>query len=282
MHHRESGILPKRCEPVRRSEWEFTRNEAFALICSGRVQAFGGVKYNLFSPVVSKKRASLRLLLRKRTISCQVGYIAGLAVRPMNPCETELMTDPAPNDVDMSDLLARASAGDQSAAAVFMQSLYDDFRRVAAAQLRREPPGHTLQPTALVHEAFLRLIDQNRVNWQGRTHFIAVGAQAMRRILVDHARAARRAKRGGERRRVELDDRWTVSPRDNDDVIAIDDALNDLATLDPRQAKIVELRFFGGMTNEEVADFLGVSRATVDRQWRAVKAWLRSQLQGAE
>jgi RNA polymerase sigma-70 factor, ECF subfamily len=200
----------------------------------------------------------------------------------MNPCEHEVMSDPAPDDGDLSDLLARASAGDQSAAAVFMQSLYDDFRRVAAAQLRREPPGHTLQPTALVHEAFLRLIDQRRVSWQGRTHFIAVGAQAMRRILVDHARAARRAKRGGERRRVELDDRWTVSPRDNDDVIAIDDALNDLATLDPRQAKIVELRFFGGMTNEEVADFLGVSRATVDRQWRAVKAWLRSQLQGTE
>jgi RNA polymerase sigma-70 factor (ECF subfamily) len=213
---------------------------------------------------------------------CKVGYITGLAVWPMNPCEHELMNDPTPDDVDMSDLLARASAGDQSAAAVIMQSLYDDFRRVAAAQLRREPPGHTLQPTALVHEAFLRLIDQRRVSWQGRTHFIAVGAQAMRRILVDHARAAHRAKRGGERRRVELDDRWTVSPRDNDDVIAIDDALNDLATLDPRQAKIVELRFFGGMTNEEVAGFLGVSRATVDRQWRAVKAWLRSQLQGTE
>jgi RNA polymerase sigma factor (TIGR02999 family) len=158
--------------------------------------------------------------------------------------------------------------------------LYDDFRRVAAAQLRREPPGHTLQPTALVHEAFLRLIDQSRVQWQGRTHFIAVGAQAMRRILVDHARASKRVKRGGERRRVELDDRITVSPRDSEDVIAIDDALQVLATLDPRQAKIVELRFFGGMTNDEVATFLGISRATVDRQWRAVKAWLRVQLQG--
>lgn len=184
------------------------------------------------------------------------------------------------NDCDLNELLTRASSGDQSAAAVFMQSLYDDFRRVAAAQLRREPPGHTLQPTALVHEAFLRLIDQSRVNWQGRTHFIAVGAQAMRRILVDHARAARRTKRGGGRHRVELDDRMTVSPRDNDDVVAIDDALEALAELDPRQAKMVELRFFGGMTNDEVAQVLGVSRATIDRQWRAVKAWLRQQLQG--
>jgi RNA polymerase sigma-70 factor, ECF subfamily len=184
------------------------------------------------------------------------------------------------NDNDMNDLLARASSGDQAAAAVFMQSLYEDFRRVAAAQLRREPPGHTLQPTALVHEAFLRLIDQRRVNWQGRTHFIAVGAQAMRRILVDHARAAKRAKRGGGRQRVELDEHMTVSPRVNEDVIAIDDALLELAKLDPRQAKIVELRFFGGMTNDEVAQVLGVSRATIDRQWRAIKAWLREQLQG--
>ena len=188
----------------------------------------------------------------------------------------------SPNDQDMSELLEKAAGGDSSAAALFMQSLYDDFRRVAAAQLRREPPGHTLQPTALVHEAFLRLIDQRRVNWQGRTHFIAVGAQAMRRILVDHARAARRIKRGGERHRVELDERWTVSPKSNDDILAIDDALNELAELDPRQSKIVELRFFGGMTNEEVASALGVSRATIDRQWRVIKAWLRSQLQGVD
>ncbi|MGV3483904.1 MAG: sigma-70 family RNA polymerase sigma factor [Planctomycetaceae bacterium] len=192
------------------------------------------------------------------------------------------MTVTQASDDDMNELLTRASSGDEAAAAVLMQSLYDDFRRVAAAQLRREPPGHTLQPTALVHEAFLRLIDQRRVNWQGRSHFIAVGAEAMRRILVDHARAAQRVKRGGERRRVEWDDRLTISPRDNEDVIAVDDALNDLAMLDPRQAKIVELRFFGGMTNDEVASVLGVSRATIDRQWRAIKAWLREQLQDDE
>lgn len=183
------------------------------------------------------------------------------------------------DDDDLNGLLDRAVDGDPDAAALFMQALYDDFRRVAAAQLRHEPPGHTLQPTALVHEAFLRLIDQKRVHWQGKTHFIAVGAQAMRRILVDHARASKRAKRGGERKRVELEEHVMVSPRDNDDVIAIDEALDILATLDPRQAKIVELRFFGGMTNEEVAEVLGISRATVDRQWRAVKAWLREQLE---
>lgn len=185
-------------------------------------------------------------------------------------------------DDDLNELLTRASAGDEAAAAIFMQSLYNDFRRVAAAQLRREPPGHTLQPTALVHEAFLRLIDQKRVNWQGRSHFIAVGAEAMRRILVDHARAAQRVKRGGDRRRVELDDHLTVSPRDNEDVIAVDEALNELAKLDPRQAKLVELRFFGGMTNEEVAKMMGVSRATIDRQWRVIKAWLREQLRDDE
>lgn len=186
------------------------------------------------------------------------------------------------DDGDMDALLERASSGDEAAAAVFMQALYDDFRRVAAAQLRREPPGHTLQPTALVHEAFLRLIDQKRVHWKGRTHFVAVGAQAMRRILVDHARASKRVKRGGERRRVELEDLAMVSPRSNDDVLAVDDALEVLAKLDARQAKIVELRFFGGMTNDEVAESMGISRATVDRQWRAVKAWLRGQLQNDE
>jgi RNA polymerase sigma-70 factor, ECF subfamily len=197
----------------------------------------------------------------------------------MGKVDSKMTSAISHDDVDMSALLAQAASGDQSAAALLMQSLYDDFRRVAAAQLRREPPGHTLQPTALVHEAFLRLIDQRNVTWQGRTHFIAVGAQAMRRILVDHARAARRVKRGGERRRIQLDESLTVSAKDNDDILAIDDALNDLAALDPRQSKIVELRFFGGMTNEEVATVLGISRATVDRQWRAIKAWLRSQLQ---
>ncbi len=185
-------------------------------------------------------------------------------------------------EAEMTELLRRSVDGDQAAAAQFMQTLYDDFRRVAAAQLRREPPGHTLQPTALVHEAFLRLIDQRQVTWQGRTHFIAVGAQAMRRVLVDHARAARRIKRGGERQRVELDERLTVSPRQTDDVLAIDEALERLAELDPRQAKIVELRFFGGMTNDEVAEVIGVSRATVDRQWRVIKAWLRQQLRDDE
>jgi len=189
------------------------------------------------------------------------------------------MTESKTNDGDLNGLLDRAAEGDSEAAALLMQALYDDFRRIAAAQLRHEPPGHTLQPTALVHEAFLRLVDQKRVHWQGKTHFIAVGAQAMRRILVDHARASKRAKRGGERKRVELEEHVMVSPRDNEDVIAIDEALDTLATLDPRQAKIVELRFFGGMTNEEVAEVLKISRATVDRQWRAVKAWLREQLE---
>ena len=177
-----------------------------------------------------------------------------------------------------TQLLRRAVERDEVAANELIELLYDDFRVIAAAQLSREPAGHTLDPTALVHEAFLRLIDQKRVQWQGRTHFLAIGAQAMRRVLVDHARGKQRAKRGGQWQRVALPSELTISLQNQHDVLAVDDALQQLAKLDARQSLIVELRFFGGMTSDEVASYLGVSKPTVDRQWRMARAWLRRQL----
>ena len=181
-----------------------------------------------------------------------------------------------------TQLLHRALQRDEAAASELIELLYDDFRALAAAQLSREPSGHTLNPTALVHEAFLRLIDQKRVEWQGRTHFLAVGAQAMRRVLVDHARGKQRAKRGGGWQRVSSPQDLTISANNEEDVLAVHDALLELAKLDARQALIVELRFFGGMTAAEAADYLGVSKPTVDRQWRSARAWLRRQLSGEE
>jgi RNA polymerase sigma factor (TIGR02999 family) len=179
---------------------------------------------------------------------------------------------------DTTTLLTRARGGDRAAADELIQLLYDELRRMAGAYLKQEPAGITLQPTALVHEAFLKLIDQKHVDWKGRTHFLAIGAQAMRRILVDQARKRNRVKRGAGRHRVLLDEQLTLSPQREEDLLAVDEVLADLAEIDPRQAEIVELRFFGGMTAAEVAEYLGVSKSTVDREWRVVRAWLRQQL----
>ena len=178
-----------------------------------------------------------------------------------------------------TQLLDRARTGDKLAADRLIQLVYDELREVAVAQLRREPAaGHTLQPTSLVHEAFIKLIAQERVDWRGRTHFLAIGAQAMRRILVDHARYRKRHKREGGRKRATFDELLTVSRYSPDDVIAVHDVLKDLQELNPRQAEIVELRFFGGMTSAEVSDHLGLSKSTIDREWRLARAWLRSEL----
>ncbi len=177
-----------------------------------------------------------------------------------------------------SQLLDRVTGGEPHAAEQLMELVYDEFREMAETHLRREAPGHTLQPTALVHEAFLRLIDQTQVDWKGRTHFLAIGSKAMRRVLVDHARRRRREKRGGGRQRINLDEQLILSPRHDEDLLAVNDLLAELEELDPRQANIVELRFFGGMSSGEVAEHLGVSKSTVDREWRVVRAWLRKQL----
>lgn len=164
-------------------------------------------------------------------------------------------------------LLANVQKGDALAAEQLIEMVYGELREVAAVQLSREPAGHTLQPTALVNEAFVKLIDQQHVDWQGRTHFLAIGAQAMRRILVDHARRKKRQKRGGERARSSLDETLTVSRYDPEDVLAVHEVLKELQELNPRQAEIVELRFFGGLTAAEVADHFGISKSTVDREW---------------
>jgi len=160
--------------------------------------------------------------------------------------------------------------------------VYDELKRLAGHMMARERRDHTLQTTGLVHEAYLRLVDQSRVDWRGATHFRAVAAQAMRRILVDHARARKSEKRGGAWQRVTL--AHTIAPRgesglDAADLIALNAALERLETLDPRQARVVELRFFGGLSVEETADELGVSRRTVEGDWTHARVWLRRELQ---
>lgn len=179
---------------------------------------------------------------------------------------------------DVTRVLTRVAGGDNAAVGELMSLVHGELHGLARGYLRRESAGHTLQPTALVNEAYLKLVQQDRVDWQGRSHFFAVGAQAMRRILVDHARTKAREKRGGGRERVTLDEAVAFSPRQDEDVLALDQALTRLSERHPRQARIVELRFFGGLQLEEVAELLGVSRRTVAGDWRLAKAWLRREL----
>lgn len=176
--------------------------------------------------------------------------------------------------------LLRLSDGDRSAAEQLLPLVYEELRRQAAVYLRDERAGHTLQPTALVHEAFLKLVDQSRAQWKSRDHFCAVASQAMRRILVDHARRHRAAKRGGGNR-VTLD---TMDGHFEEevDLIALDDALHRLSLLSERQGRIIELRFFGGMSVEEAAHVLDVSERTVKGDWRVARAWLQRELAPGE
>jgi RNA polymerase sigma factor (TIGR02999 family) len=183
-------------------------------------------------------------------------------------------------------LVAKLSGNEKSpsSAEELMLLVYDDLRRRARAYMSRERPGHTLQPTALVHEAYMKLVDQSRVNWRGRTHFFAIGAQAMRRILIDHARGVGREKRGGEWQRVTLSAPLKSSEGDLDlaDLLNLDCALEKLGSLDRRQAKIVELRFFAGLKMSEVAEVLGVSKRTVEDDWVHARAWLKHELSQGE
>jgi RNA polymerase sigma factor (TIGR02999 family) len=180
---------------------------------------------------------------------------------------------------DVTQLLARWAGGDREAFDDLAPTVYRELRRIAAAYLRRERVGHSLQPTALVHEAFLRLIDQRDVRWQSRAHFYGVAAQLMRRILVDHARTRAATKRGGGRRHIQLDDVLAEAEANQADVLTIDDALNRLALLDRDQVRIVELRFFGGLTIDETAEVLGWSAGSVKREWAVARAWLQRELQ---
>jgi len=175
-------------------------------------------------------------------------------------------------------LLREMAKGNPDAPAQLFPLIYAELRRRAANYMRRERKDHTLQPTALVHEAYLRLVNEHLVNWQSRLHFFAVAAQVMRRILIDHARRRLRSKRGGERRRVSADDVFLFSEEQSIEVLAVHEALLRLAKLDVRQSRVVELRYFGGLSVEEVAAVLGVSPKTVKRDWTHAKAWLFGEL----
>ena len=177
-------------------------------------------------------------------------------------------------DHQVTELLQAWGSGDLNARDQLMPLVYQELRRRAAAYLRREARDHTLQPTALVHEAYLRLVDQRRAIWLNRAQFFGVASQMMRRILVDRARGRRMAKRSGRWARVTLDEAAAVSPQADVDVLDLDDALTRLAAFDPRKSQIAELRFFGGLSLDETGKLLGISLATVERDWQAARAWL--------
>lgn len=184
----------------------------------------------------------------------------------------------APGEV--TRLLIGLRKGDASAQDKLIPLVYKELRTLAGRYMRQERPGHTLQPTALVHEAYIRLTGIHDIDWQNRSHFFAVSAQLMRRILVDSARAKQAQKRGGEYASVTVDEALAAAPADSERLLAIDEALSRLGKLDPRQARIVELRFFAGLTEEEIAQVLEISPRTVKRDWRVAKAWLYRQLDG--
>jgi RNA polymerase sigma-70 factor, ECF subfamily len=179
---------------------------------------------------------------------------------------------------DVTLLLKKLADGNQDAAGELIPVVYDELHRLAVRHLRRERQDHTLQPTALVHEAYIKLVAQRDADWQSRNHFFAVASKLMRRILVDYARQHLRAKRGGRHTKVSLEEVALVSPQRPDGMLAIDESLSRLEKLDERQARIVELRYFGGLTIEEAAQVLGVSPTTVRREWASAKAWLYGEL----
>lgn len=188
-------------------------------------------------------------------------------------------------EADMSDvtrILAAIEEGDSRAVDKLVPAVYQELRQLAAQKLSREKPGHTLQPTALVNEAYLRLIGADSQTWQGKTHFFAAAAEAMRRILIENARQKRRLKRGGDRQKVALDEALASIERPLEDVIALDEAMGRLAAEEPIIAELVKLRFFGGLTLEQAGEVLGISRRTATRHWAFAQAWLYKQLAGSD
>lgn len=188
------------------------------------------------------------------------------------------MTARAPQDI--TQLLQAWCRGEESAFDKLMPLVYAELHRLAHIYMVREKPGHTLQASALVNEAYLRLIDANRVQWQDRAHFFAISSNVMRRILVEFARSRRAGRRGGEAVKVEFEEGFVASGKKDADLIALDDALNTLGEIDPREAKVVEMRFFGGLSVEETAEVLKVSTRTVIREWDHAKLWLLKELHG--
>lgn len=181
---------------------------------------------------------------------------------------------------DVTQLLRDWSSGNEQAAERLMPLVYDELRRLARDYLRRERPDHTLQPTALVNEAYLKLIDQTRVDWQNRHHFFGIAAQMMRRVLVDHARTRASEKRGGSQQKLSLDDMNVAGAERAAELVALDEALEKLSKIFPRKGRVVELRFFGGFSVDETAEILGVSDKTVMREWESAKLWLYRELEG--
>jgi RNA polymerase sigma-70 factor (ECF subfamily) len=191
------------------------------------------------------------------------------------------VTAASPSPHEVTQLLLDWSNGNQAALDKLMPLVDRELHRLAHHYMRRENPGHTLQTTALVNEAYLKLVDQKQVHWKNRAHFFALAAELMRRILVDRARRRQSAKRGGGAYKISLDEAMIVSPKRGADLIALDEVLNRLAAIDPRKSKVVELRFFGGLSVDETAEALGVSAVTVMREWRMAKAWLYNALNEA-
>ena len=179
---------------------------------------------------------------------------------------------------EITELLEQWSGGNQAALDQLYPLVYEELRRLARSYMRREPKGHTLQTTALINEAYVRLVDQQSVRWQNRSHFFAISAQIMRRILVDHARRHLQAKRGGGAKRISLDEVMIVAKERSAEVLMLDEALSNLARLDPRRSQVVELRYFAGLNNSEIASVLQISENTVMRDWNLARAWLYQQL----
>jgi RNA polymerase sigma factor (TIGR02999 family) len=188
------------------------------------------------------------------------------------------LTSPPSPTKEVTELLLDWGSGDRSAFDKLMSLVYDELRRLAHQYMKRERGGHTLQTTALVNEAYLRLIDQTQVRWQNRAHFFGISARLMRHILVEHARSHARLKRGGGALRVSLDEAAVVSEGRAAEILALDEALASLEAVDPRRCQVVELRYFSGLNNEETAEALGISPNTVVRDWNMAKAWLRREI----
>ncbi|MBA3961300.1 MAG: sigma-70 family RNA polymerase sigma factor [Chthoniobacterales bacterium] len=186
----------------------------------------------------------------------------------------------SPPREEVTRILGDWGDGDHDAPRRLMPLVYEELRRIARRYLERERIGHTLQATALVHEAYLQLVDQKTATWQNRAHFFGIAAQTMRRILVDYARSRGAEKRGGNQEKLSFDEALDFSDERTVDLVALDDALKDLASFDQRQSDIVEMRFFGGLTNEEIGEFLHISPRTIKREWRLARAWLRREIVG--
>jgi len=235
-------------------------------------KTFSGRASNGIKPV----NATSRRLLRSVTLCIAIARIRVMHKTGAPHSQNDMAMDDS--KANLTQLLSSASEGDSLAADKLVALLYEDLRRLSAHYLRAEAPNHSWDSADLVDEVYMKFVKQGGIQWKDKAHFTALAAQAMRRLLVDHARAKKREKRGGQRKRLELDEQIMVSHRCDDDLLAVDEAIEKLAKLDPTHARLVELRFFGNLSMQEVAEVLGVSKRTAEREWTMVRAWLRREL----